>query len=254
MPPLFLRVLPWLLGAAVFLVAEGQWRYQELYPWMLFFVPLLWVIGVFLISWQRIRFFALVEKMVPSFFLFAACIVGALMLESTYMALALSITCGLVCFLSLELLFALVRDPVRYPVNGLSRFNLALIPMIGFLAAASLNGLLVFVRLNSWIPFVVLSLVCGILYVVTVHSSAGRSERMRWFVIGMLVGLHTATLVALLPIPLFVHGALTALIWSFPLRVRRYAYQPLPPRSIAWSEAVLLLIGFGALLFTAKWA
>ena len=148
MPLPFLRVLPWLLGAAVFLIAEGQWRYQELYPWMLFFVPLLWIIGVFLISWQRIRFFAVLEKMIPSFFLFVACIVGALMLETSYMALTMSIVCALVCFLSLELLFALVRDPVRYPVNGLSRFNLALIPMIGFLGAAALNGLLVFIRLT----------------------------------------------------------------------------------------------------------
>jgi hypothetical protein len=71
--------------------------------------------------------------------------------------------------------------------------------------------------------------------------------------LGGFVGLHAGIFNLLLPLAMTVHGALAALIFSVPLRMRRYAYDPVPSNTIAISEGVLAALCFGVLLFTARW-
>jgi len=50
-----------------------------------------------------------------------------------------------------------------------------------------------------------------------------------------------------------MQGIVAAVFLCAALRVRRYKYDPKPPRRQAWTEAIAAILAFAALLLTAKW-
>lgn len=256
---IFLRRLsPWLIAALACLLASWQWQNPLFFPYPLVMVLAVQAAAIGFIGWRRISLGFLVEKMFPS--LLAEAVMGGAFLL-TENSLERWIVTGLfvgIPLLSLELFFLLVYDPSRYPVNGLSRLNLALLPVASFFLASTVSGLQVFLvdslHLPEWVWPVIFVLFGSVFYLLTAHPSAERAHRERWAWIGALVGLQVGLLGLLMPVGMAVHGAVAALIFSFPLRMRRYAYQPVPPPQLAWAEGVLAIGLFCALLFSSRWA
>lgn len=175
------------------------------------------------------------------------------MVENTLERWALSIFLAAVAYFILELLFLFVYAPSRYPVSSLSRVNIALAPVAAFFIALSFSGLNIFLHLPFWISLLSFIVLIFCLFLFTAHPSADSVHRWRWGWLGGVIGLHLAFLNILLPVGMVVHGAVAAFLTAFPLRIRRYTYQPRPHASVAWSEGVLAFFLFIVILLTSRW-
>lgn len=252
---LFLRLLSWITAILALGTALWQWDKQHfaLYPWplVIFFVWYAFALG--LLAWRRLSWRDALEKIFPSFLVSMTVCFGFLMTETTIQRFVVTMLFVGIPFLILELLFLFLYAPSRYPVSGLSRVNITLIPLGAFFLASSLNGLFVFLRIQIWIPLVVSLLFAALAYFLTAHPTADHRHRIRWGLLGALIGLHVGFLGLLLPFGMFVHGALSALFVSLPLRMRRYAFQPKPSRKLAMAESTFAIILLGLILGTSRW-
>lgn len=253
--PIFvIRFSPWAAALAGFFFLEGQWQWPHAYPWPLLAALLSVLVSAVVIAWKRVPWFELINNLCPTVLLLVALGLAALHLETPLERQVLTGLFLLVPLMALEILFLLAFDPRRYPVNGFSRFNVALVPLCVAAAAFGLAGLAIFVQVPAWSVVIALTLLSALLLFVTSHPTASPAQRRRWTLLGGLAGLHAGMCVALLPVGLGVLAALAALMVGFVLRIRRYAYQPVPPRALALGEGLGAGAAFLILLLTARWA
>lgn len=254
MPSILLRVLPWTIALLGVLLAEWQWRAPGFYPLPFVIGGILYIAASALLIRRRLSVIEVATALVPTLIFMAATSLGALIAEQVLERVLIDVFFSIVPAFSLELLYLSLYEKHKYPVNGQSRLNMALVPLIGYLLGTSLNGLQIFMRMSFWVTVLVLPLVGAALAVVTEHPSANRMHNLRWTGLGALIGLHAAAMTILLPVPLPVHGALTAILFSVPLRIRRYGHAPVPARSLAWGEGITVALAFVAVLLTSRWA
>lgn len=253
--PIVVRwMLPWIVAFLGGVSAWVQWRSPLLYPWPLACVVLVFCVAAVAIGWERISLIDGLSKMGPSVLVLVSLTFGFLLVEGRAFEWAVTALWVVLIFVSLELFFLLAYDPARYPVHALSRFNLALGPLSVFFVASTFYGLLVFLQTSRWITIVVMAVLGALYYYLTPSPGAGRSSHGRWSVLGFAIGAQVGCLGLLLPFGMWFHGASAALLFSFPLRVRRYGRAPVPSTMIAWTEGVVALGFFCALLLTARWA
>lgn len=250
---LFLRPLPAATAIAVFLFAAWQPSVPFSYPAPFMAGLILFVGSLVAISWKRLSWQETLEKGAPPVLAFMAFAFGFLLLEKPHERFLLSLGLAGSVWLTLELFYLLSRARARYPVNGLSRVEMALAPVSVFFIAMSLHGLRVFLRLPFWVPAVVFACYTALWFSVTSHPTADRGARVRWAALGSLVGLHIGFVVWMLPVAHAVSGALAAILFSVPLRIRRYAYAPVPSKKHAYAESGLAWVFFLALIFTSRW-
>lgn len=250
---IFLRFLP--LVVALFEVATflEQVQHPLEYPWIVGLGVLAMPVAAIVIGWRRVRFFDLVEKMTPSFLLLASLAFALLLVEWRVALIVMISIAGISSFISLELLFQLAFDPSRYPVNGLSRVNIAYVPLILWYVASTSSGLMTFLHMDRLIHLALLTSLGAILFRTTGHPGANWRQNATWSSIGALVGAQVGLLGTLLPVSLPMQGMLAALIMCAALRARRYKYDPKPSARAAILEGGFATLAFIVLLSTATW-
>lgn len=251
---LFVRAVPWLSAAAAMLAVQWQWQNPSMYPY-----PMLGAIGVYiaasvLIGAGRLAWKELMVKSTPSLLLLVAAALAMLVIESPESKIALTILFAGTPLLTLELLFLLAVDPVRYPVHGLSRLNVALVPITTFLLAAALSGLRIYLQFDNLSIIAIFSLFGAAVFALTSHHASSHEQDRRWAAVGALVGFHAGFLVQVLPIGLPAQGLIASLILAIPLRMRRYAFQPVPARNVAIAESTGVAVMLAAVLLLSRWA
>jgi len=251
---LLLLSLPWLSGGVNLLAVWWQYQTPLFYPWPLAVGLGLHTLAIVLYGRRRLNWKETSEKMLPSFLALAALATTLLLAEGLYLRLVLALLSGGLSLLTLKLFFLFCFDRPRYPVNALSHVNLALVPLTAFFLAWGLSGLATFVSLPWWAIIISYMPMQAALYGVTAHPTATAADRWGWTALGAYVGLQTAILIQLLPVSMLVQGAIAALLAAVPLRIRRYAYQPRPPKKLAYFEIVIASLAFLALLLLARWA
>lgn len=252
-PILLIRFLPWLNGVLGFLVAKGQWQWTDLYPWPLVMHVTLFTISMAIMGWKRMPLWQFLEKMSLPLLAMIATSSAFLVFEDEWVHTLLTSLIAFISFFSLELFFVSQFNPAKYPLNGLSRWNMALIPCIGFLGGAVIQGVQTFLQWPIWIEPLMLSCIGAIAYGVTSHPTATHTLKLKWVVLGALIGGQIGVLGAVIPAPMSTFGAIAAVCLAIPLRVRRYAYAPIPPRSLAWGEGITMLGCLAIILAGTKW-
>ena len=255
MKRLFLRGLPILMALTGALLAWLQWSTPLSYPWPLLGILVTFILFAFFLSFRcSTTFVEAVHLFLPTVVVIVATGLGMLLAEQPYERVVLTLILSGIPAFALELYYLANYDPTKYPVNGLSRLNIALVPVIAFLGAIALYGMQVFLRLNSWYSLLSFPLAAAALYFVTSHPTAEQPHRLRWSMVGAIAGLHAAILVLLLPVSLAVHGAIAVTMIAAPLRVRRYAHSPAPSRRVAYTEGISSIVLFLAILLTSRWS
>lgn len=194
-----------------------------------------------------------VEKMAPTFFLQCALAFGLLLVETDVALWTIHILTGLTTFLSLELLFLLAFEPDAYPVNGLSRLNIAFVPLISWYAVSTSSGLVTFLHTPHAMHVAMCALIGMVLYRTTGHPGATPAQNVTWTSIGLLVGLHVGWIGLHLPVTMPMQGVVAAVLFTGILRMRRYVYVPKPTRQVAWIEGISVVVFFIVAMSTAKW-
>ncbi|MFZ2804327.1 MAG: hypothetical protein WA001_03815 [Patescibacteria group bacterium] len=250
---LFLRILPVLVGLLEAFVFWSQRTQPGLYPW----IAIVGVVAVpcasLLIGWGRVPFADLLEKMAPTFLLMAALAFGLLLVEGSAAFWIIVTLAAVSSFVSLELLFLLAFHPSAYPVNALSRVNIAYVPLIIWYAVSTSSGLMVFLHIDRTLPVLMCGVLGALLFRTTGHPGATRRQNATWTVLGGLIGLEIGMLGLLLPLSIEMQGLVATILFCAALRVRRYLYEPKPSRRVAWIEASAALVLFIGSLISAKW-
>lgn len=250
---LLYRLLPFLIALLEAAVFWWQIRNPLTFPWIV-------ILGIFAlpaatiaIAWKRIPLRDAFERMLPSWILLLALAFALLLIEGPFAVGAVVFLSGLSTFISLELLFLLVYDPPRYPVNGISHANIAFVPLAVWYAASTSVGLLVFLHTPPVWHVMVMVVLGAVLFRTTGHAGASLHEKAVWSLIGAIVGAHVGLLGIMLPLSMPMHGLIAAVIMSAALRVRRYVYAPRPSTKQAWIEGAAAILLFISSLATAKW-
>lgn len=250
---IFLRFLSVAVGVTNATLFFVQATHADGYPWIVIGCPILFLFAGCLTLWKRRRDAKEFWVLLPSCIALIACGYGLLLTEGSLATLVIPIFAGLLSVIVLELLFLSSFLPARYPANGLSYANLALVPPTLWLLSFTSVGLTVFINASRLVPILVLGFACFLLFYATSHAEANASSRMRWGVIGSWVGLQVGMLGAILPVNLIVHGAISALCVSFALRVRRYEHAPVIRRSAIVTESVAICLFLALVLATSRW-
>lgn len=255
MKRLILRALPLATATLGGTLGYLQFTFPLWYPWPLLALFLTFTLAAFLFAKENkgVWMQTMTQMIPPAFFLLALG-VSFLLVESIFVKWLITTLLFLTPLMSLELLYLAYFETFHYPVNGISRLNIAYIPAIAFLMAVSFNGLYVFLRLSSLYGLISFPIIIATLYFVTSHPTADVRHNTRWSMLGAMLGLQVAILVFILPVPLAVQGALAAILVSVPLRIRRYAYAPTPSKRHAWIEGSLAMIFFLTILLISPWA
>jgi len=209
--------------------------------------------AAFLIARRRVAYADMAEKMLPTLLLVAALAFAMLLSEGALSMWLIILLAGTGTYLSLELLFFLAFMPSRYPVNGLSRVNIAYVPLTVWYAVATSTGLMTFLHSPAWLHVAGMVLLGVIIFRTTGHPEATIEQNRRWMLVGAFTGLHLGLLGMVLPVSMTAQGALGMLLFSAILRMRRYLYHPLPGRRQAFAEAIAALVILGVTLGTARW-
>lgn len=251
---LLLRLLPWLVGALGLAASEWVWQRPGDYPWPLALTVAAFFAASAVLAWKHLSLHEWLNKMLPAAMSGASIALVFLMVEQPWERVILTIAFSGLLLFALELLFLLAYQPTRYPVNGLSRLNLALVPVTIFSLALGLVGMQVFIRSPDWLTVIVFTATGACLALLTAHPSDSRKQHARWGLFGALLGLHAGILCIILPLALPVIGCIAALTFAWPLRSRRYGHEPKPPARLAWAEGMAALVLFLTLVLTSRWA
>ena len=250
---LLLRILPLLVGLCEAGLFWWQKKLPGAYPWLVLLAVVVLPLASVVITWGRVKFGDLMEKMTPTFALVAVLGFALLLVEARWEMYLLTVLAAGSSFISLELLFLLARNPAAYPVNGLSHVNVAYVPLAMYYAVSTSSGLLVFLH-SDGIWHVALCAVLGvILFRTTGHPGASRQQNSVWMAVGGLVGAEIGLVGLLLPVGLPAQGLVAMLLFCGALRVRRYLYDPKPSPRLALAESLVGLALFAVSLATAKW-
>jgi hypothetical protein len=248
-----LRILPFLIALCEAAVFTEQLRHPLSYPWLVLIGVCALPLASLTISWGRVRFLDMLEKMTPTFVLIACLAFALLLAEGRGPQAAIVIIASLATLASLELLFLLAFNPARYPVHGLSRVNIAYVPIAIWYAASTSSGLLTFLQMSRIIHVLILVALGAVLFRTTGHPQSSRRENTVWSFVGAIVGANVGMLGLLLPLSMPMQGIVAVVFLCAVLRARRYKYDPKPPKRQAWTEAVVAIATFTILLITAKW-
>lgn len=250
---IFLRFLPFLVA----LLEAGAFYLQISkplsYPWIVLVGVVALPLAAFAISFRRLSLRDMLGKMIPSFVLLATLAFSLLLAEGPFAVWTIVTLASVSCFVSLELLFLLVSHSSRYPMNALSRVNIAYVPIAVWYAAATSSGLLVFLHMDRVWHVAFMVLLGAVLFRTTGHAGASVSEKTVWTLVGVLVGAQAGLLGILLPVSMAMQGTIAAFILCVSLRARRYLVAPKPTKRQAWIEAVTAAASFSIVLSTAKW-
>lgn len=254
------RLLPFVTALIVASVLYFQFQRPFEYPFIAAIAFICVVVAAFLIARGRVAFWDVVEKMLPTAIFILALIFSILLVEGEVQRLLIVGLGFAASYLSLELLFFLAFMPSRYPVHGLSRVNIAYVPFIIWYTTATSVGLITFLNspksLHTTLVVIHVSLmvILGmLLFRTTGHPEATRQQNRRWMLIGAITGFHLGALGVMLPLSMFAQGAISMIVFSVMLRLRRYLYHPIPGRAQAWAEGVAVSVFFGIVLFTSRW-
>jgi len=251
---LLVRGLPWIIGLLAFLACQWQWRDALIYPWPLVIVLTAYGAAAGLITYRRLPLDELVYKMAPGVVVLTSMGFAFLLVEAPESRLALSILLAGTAAVSLEMLWLLVFDPARYPVHGLSRLNMAFMPLSAFFTCLGLTGLGYFLRTPEWLTPAVMTALGVATFVLTASHSHSIAHRWRWGALGAGIGLQVGILAIILPVSVVVQGALAAILFAIPMRIRRYGSDPVPKRYVAWTEGVGASVLFLTVLLVSRWA
>lgn len=251
---LLLRLLPWISGLGMAVAMWVQWQNPLWYPGPFLAGSVLFLVAATLLLWKRVSLLGFVERVLPPTLLLTATALAALMADNSIHSLALSVTAVVTATISLEMIFYFLFDPKRYPVNALSHIALASVPLTAYGFAVGISGLLVFVRIPYWIPCVLFGVYGLIAYWLTEHPVANTASRNRWRILGAVVGVQVAIFLLVLPLDVWAQGLLAAFLFALPLRIRRYAFPPVPVVRMAIAEVTISIFLFSTLLLTARWA
>ncbi|MEO5927246.1 MAG: hypothetical protein ABIO72_00925 [Patescibacteria group bacterium] len=250
---LLYRFLPLLVAVLEGVLFWSQMNNPLTYPWIVVFGIIALPAATVAIAWKRLPLSDAFERILPSFILLLALAFALLLVEGPLAVWAVIIIASVSVFISLELLFLLVYDPPRYPVNGISRANIAYVPIAVWYAASTSVGLLVFLHTPPIWHVALMTVLGAVLFRTTGHSGASLHEKAVWSLLGALVGVHIGLLGIMLPISMPMHGLIAAFLVSVTLRARRYLYAPHPSPRQAWIEGVAAVLLFVTSLSTAKW-
>lgn len=251
---LLVRGLPWIIGLAAFVACQWQWRDASIYPWPLMAVLAAYCAAASMIAYRRLAFDELLHKMVPGVIVLVSMGFAFLLVEAPESRTALSVLLAGTAAVSLEMLWLFVFDPARYPVHGLSRVNVAFMPLSAFFICLGLTGLGYFLRTPEWLTPLVMTALGGAAFILTAPHSHTQAHRWRWGMLGAMIGLQVGILAIILPVSVVVQGALAAIMFAIPLRIRRYAIDPVPKRVVAWTEGVGASVLFLTVLLVSRWA
>ncbi|MBU1348914.1 hypothetical protein KJ781_02500 [Patescibacteria group bacterium] len=248
-----LRILPAVAALVVAVSFSVQLRTPLQYPWLATIGVCAFLVATLAISWGRVRFVDMLEKMTPTSILILALGFAMLLAEGSGSKIAIVVLAGFTAFVSLELLFLLAFNPTRYPVHGLSRVNIAYVPIAIWYVACTSAGMLIFLHMDRLWHILIMVLLGTILFRTTGHPQASWKENATWSAVGALVGGHVGLLGIMLPVSMPVQGFVAAFLLSAALRVRRYRYDPKPSVRQGWIEAVAGAVALVAVLTTGKW-
>lgn len=246
----FLSVVVGVTNAALFFV---QATHADVYPWIVVGCPIFFFLVGCSMLWKRRRDAKEFWVLLPSCIALIACGYGLLLTEGVLATWIIPIFAGLLSIIVLELLFLSSFLPARYPANGLSYANLALVPPTLWLLSFTSVGLTVFINASRVVPVAVLAFACFLLFYATSHVEASSSSRIRWGMIGLWVGFQVGILGAVLPVNLIVHGTISVLCVSFALRVRRYGHAPVIRRSAIVTESIGVFLFLVLVLVSSRW-
>lgn len=250
---LFLRLLPFVVGALQVVVFREQMRNPLSYPWIVFVGVAALPVAAWLISRTRVRAVDMLEKMAPAFILVSSLAFALLLLEGNGAVWVAAVIAALTSYFSLEMLFVHAYVPTRYPVHGLSRLHIAYVPIAMWYAAATSSGLLTFVHSERAFHLAGMTALGLVLFRTTGHPGATKSANRIWMFVGALAGFHMGLLGLFLPVRMPVQGMVAALVLSALLRSRRYLYDPRPSGRQAWVEGLSAAAVLLAVTATARW-
>lgn len=250
---LLLRSLPLLTAAIVGILSWWQFVYWEWYPWLWLATFVCATMSALAIGYRRIAFREWL-KMVPIFLVYLVSGGASLLVERGVQQWCMVGVSIALVYLSLELLFLLGHKPSEYPVHGLSRFNIAIIPLGAGFLALSLSGFQVFLESPPWFAPLVCVVYSTVMFYATSHHASDHEQDRRWLWFGALVGIHMGILTMILPLDVIATGVVAALVIALPLRARRYTHDPKPPRRQAWIESGLYVSCLLAVFLFSRWA
>lgn len=250
---LLLRVIPILAGVIIAVAFWSQRAAPFAYPYVGLTGVVVFPVAAALIVFRRMTIIDFLKTILPVWLCLASALFAQLLIDTAWASELLSVLMGALSYLMLELLFLKTYNQGAYPLNALSRVNLVTVPLIIWFVQSTLSGLFVFVRLDPlW--FILIPTVLGaLLFRVTEHPTASRTESRIWMAIGAFTGLEVGWLGTLLPVSMAMQGIVAAVAFAIVLRTRRYLYGPQPARRVAITEAVACLVLFAACFITAKW-
>jgi hypothetical protein len=247
------RFLPFTVGLFEAVIFFEQRNHPTMYPWIILLGILILPLAAVTISWKRIEFSDVIEKMTPTFLLMTSLAFALVLAEGdVQFGLILGIA-SVAAFLSLEVLFLMAYYPAAYPVNGISRVNIGYVPFIIWYAVSTSSGLMTFIQINRFWHLALCIVLGVLLFRTTGHPGATRRQNTIWIFVGFCVGVEVGFLGMLLPLSMAMQGLVAAMIFSGALRVRRYLYEPKPSIRLGWNEAVAIILFCGISLSTAKW-
>lgn len=250
---MLLRIVPFLAGVTNGYLFFLQVQKPEFFPWICIPAVAVYLVSIVLINrghWKGIEH---IRTLIPACMAIVVSGYGLLLIEGFLLWYAVPLFVGMTTYLVLELQFLHAYVPARYPANGISHVNLVLVPCLFWLTMYTSVGVTIFVNVSNSIPVISMSVIGLLLFYATSYAEATMLQRWRWAWIGMWIGCQIGLLGVVLPLNLFIQGALAALCGGFALRVRRYGIQPPVPFRLMMLESV----GFFGLLIlicaTARW-
>lgn len=250
---LFLRSLPILAALGILFLSRWQFVAWQTFPLLYGISALIFIASAALIGYRTLAPREWI-KVIPPIVTFLIAGGAALLVENGIQQTVFSFFVSGLAYLTLELLYLLGHEPSKYPVHGLSRLNLALIPLGMFFLAMTLSGLQAFIRFPFWTsPFFGLAY-GAITFACTAHHASDKEQDRRWVLMGLFVGAHAGILAMLLPLDVIASGVIAALLFALPFRARRYAHDPKPNRHSAYVESSLFLACFLSVILFSRWA
>lgn len=250
---LLLRLLPFLVGVTQIIFFRLQILESSTFPWIALFGWILVPAASVAISWGRISFSDLMQKMTPTFVTLGCMVFGLLLVEGSWQFWLLTALASIVTFTSLELVFLLSYDPAAYPVHGISRVNIGYVPLAIWYATSTSVGIMTFIHTPAVWHLVLMACLGAILFRTTGHPDATAMQIRTWTTLGMLVGAEVGLLGIFLPVGMQAQGLFAAILFSAALRARRYLYDPKPSNMVSYVEGAAALSIFVVALSTAKW-
>ncbi|MCW1892412.1 MAG: hypothetical protein KIH65_004200 [Candidatus Uhrbacteria bacterium] len=250
---LLFRLLPLIIGMISAGCFAMQAQYANWYPWILVPAFIVFIGGIATMFRQRHWGWEDVRLAVPALMAFAAAGFGMLLVEGWLRYWGIPLFVGLVSYLLVELLFLSTFYASKYPVNGMTHMNLALVPVIFWLLAYTSSGLLVFMNTQRFSPMILFAVVGGVLWYVTAHPEATPESRLRWTLIGAWISTQIGMIIAIVPLRMEVHAMIASICGAAALRVRRYGIAPPIPRNMILLEVIGMILFLAAVAFTAAW-